>query len=291
MINTETLLKKSNVKYKNEEIFKNFVTTQYDCSLPSLSGKLYHTLRVTKNCEELATKLNLDQKYGVDIGLLHDFARFEQWKQFGTFVDRYSVDHADMGVDMLFDQNLIDMFNISNQEKPIIYYSVKFHNKANIDYDYIKNTIKDESIFKITKIEKCPLNFDEIILYCKISRDGDKIDLLNRIIAGEMKVSSTNDGYTPECLNRILDKQFVYLKDINTKLDRLFCFIGFLFDINFGQSFSLFSLEDFFKSLIINYGKNLNKEDLEFLKLIINKSKNNLIEKYSLNDFILELNN
>lgn len=283
MINSNILSLKSTIDCKNEEIFVNYVKNNYDTNLLPISGKLYHTLRVTKNCKFLAKSLNLDEIVGTNIGLFHDFARFEQWNKYSCFVDYKTEDHADMATDLLFNKNYISMFDIPTNSKPIIYYSVKYHNKGEIDFEKIKLEVSSNKIFEILNInEAFNIDLEEIFTYCKIARDGDKIDLINRIIAGEFKISYEQNGYTPNCLNRIAEKKYVILQDISTKLDRIFCFIGFLYDLNFSQSFELFSLDDFFNSLVINYKSILTDEDLNLLKIVIEKAKINIIEKYNL---------
>ena len=44
------------------------------------------------------------------LGLLHDIGRFEQVKRYNTFNDSQSVDHAELGADILFKEGLIDRF-------------------------------------------------------------------------------------------------------------------------------------------------------------------------------------
>ena len=44
------------------------------------------------------------------IGMLHDIGRFEQLKNYGTFSDADSIDHAHYGVHLLFDEGLIWKF-------------------------------------------------------------------------------------------------------------------------------------------------------------------------------------
>ena len=282
MIDSKSLHEKSTIKSKNEEIFFNYVTNNFDTGLPPIYGKLYHTLRVTKNCEYLSRKLNLSPKYGTDTGLFHDFARFTQWVKYNSFVDFKTEDHADMAINMLFDNNMINMFEVDEAEKPYLYFAIKYHNKREIDYTLIKNQIEDKSILSLSHSSSKNVDYNTAIMYSKIARDGDKIDLINRIIAGEFKISYTLNGYTPSCLNRILDKKYVYTTDVKTKLDRIFTFVGFLFDINFKESFDLFSLDDFFDSLLINYKPILTKGDYLFLTHILEKNKHDIILKYSL---------
>ena len=44
------------------------------------------------------------------IGLLHDIGRFEQIKRYNTFIDKNSINHGQLGVKILFDDNQIRRF-------------------------------------------------------------------------------------------------------------------------------------------------------------------------------------
>ncbi len=57
--------------------------------------KIQHTFRVAGLCEQIARLLGLEkeeQDLGWFTGLLHDAGRFEQLKNYGTFIDAYSTD-------------------------------------------------------------------------------------------------------------------------------------------------------------------------------------------------------
>ena len=282
-MNFNELYSQSTIDCENEKIFVDFITENYDTKNDiDMEKKIFHTLRVTKNCKYLAEKLNINTDLCIDIGLLHDFARFEQKKLYGSFVDYLTKDHGDMAIEMLFEQNYIDIFKIPNNFKPAIYYAIKYHNKLKIDYDLIKNEVETGKIFDILKISKFDVNLNEIYTCCKIARDGDKIDLLNKIIVGDMNIRYTQNGFSPKCLNSLNDMKLVLIPDINTKLDRIFCFIGFVFDLYFAESFDLFNLDTFLNSLLINYKDILVNTDYDFLKLQIEKSKKDIISKYNL---------
>ena len=289
MINSEELHSKSTISCPNEQTFVDYVINNFDMNELPISGKLYHTLRVTKNCTDLSEKLGLDSVLGMDIGLLHDYARFSQWVKYHSYVDYKTEDHADMAVNMLFNEGDIAKFDIPDNYKPYIYYAVKYHNKSCIDNERIIDEISTGKIYDIVHIPETYINIADMLDYCKIARDGDKIDLINRIIAGEFKISYTTDGYSPECMKRLKEKTYVYVTDFKTKLDRIFTFIGFLYDINFSQSFDLFSLDDFFDSLMKNYDCILNDTDKLTLRNMISESKNNIIKKYGLNVRIANL--
>lgn len=92
-----------------EEALKKYIKN-YDTSDPDIKYKYYHSYRVMENSSVLAEALNLseqDKKIALIIGLYHDIGRFEQDKLYDTYNDIKKFDHADYGVKVLFEQNLI----------------------------------------------------------------------------------------------------------------------------------------------------------------------------------------
>ena len=82
-------------------------TDRYDVADIKIKLKIDHTYRVAGIAERIAKSLELDEM-SVDfcwlLGLLHDIGRFEQLRRFGTFIDRDSIDHAELGADILFSE-------------------------------------------------------------------------------------------------------------------------------------------------------------------------------------------
>lgn len=79
--------------------------------------KINHTFRVMELCEMIGRSLNLSNEnldLAILCGLLHDIGRFEQWKQYGTFEDAKSIDHGNLGVEVLKENNLIKMNKMMN---------------------------------------------------------------------------------------------------------------------------------------------------------------------------------
>jgi HD-GYP domain-containing protein (c-di-GMP phosphodiesterase class II) len=63
--------------------------------------KVKHTYHVISNTMYIARKLGLSEpaiQLAKTIALVHDIGRFQQFITFGTFDDRLSVNHADLGV-------------------------------------------------------------------------------------------------------------------------------------------------------------------------------------------------
>ncbi len=78
----------------------------YDLGNPRIKLKYDHTLRVAELCGRIARSLALPED-GIDLawllGLLHDIGRFEQVRRYDTFNDAATVNHAALGVEVLFE--------------------------------------------------------------------------------------------------------------------------------------------------------------------------------------------
>ena len=122
--------------------FKSY-TENYDLSNISIRLKIAHTYRVATIAERIAKSVLNGKQRGVDfawfLGLLHDIGRFEQVTRYGTFKDAFSVDHAELGADILFHEGLFDKF-ISKEEswedfqkmRAVAETAVRLHNKLTI---------------------------------------------------------------------------------------------------------------------------------------------------------------
>lgn len=168
--------------------------------------KTDHMLRVMSNSIDIAEKLQLsstDVNLAGLIGLLHDIGRFEQVKQFNTFIDKDSIDHAVCSSQQLFDNLLIRNFIKDNQ------------------YDYIiQKAIENHSRFEIEDGLS-----EEALLHSKIIRDADKIDIYLQVLSSDAKL--VFDGPTPNSDDTISDVvlenfkngKCIKTQDMKTKLD------------------------------------------------------------------------
>ena len=143
-------------------VFQNY-TKNYNEALKDIDRKILHTFRVAKAAEMIAEGLGL----GIDdidlawfLGILHDMGRFEQY---GTFVDHLSVDHAELGADILFVDGLIDTYptdGLPEGWRSLCETAVRLHNKLALPPDLDPRTR----------------------LFCQLIRDADKTDIF-RVIA------------------------------------------------------------------------------------------------------------
>ncbi len=218
--------------------------------------KVDHTFRVVKLCEEIAKSLNLseeDIELAKICGLLHDIGRFEQYKEYKTFKDKDSIDHGDLGYEILTEENYINKFKYNKSDENIILNSVRFHNKLNIP----KNLSERETLF---------LN---------ITRDADKIDILYLFTIGHIKIDIDDTEFTEPIMDSIRKNTVTDRSLVKSKVDNLSVSLGFIFDINYPISIKILKEKDYLNEEINQYKEKSNndktKEQLEEIRTYINK--------------------
>jgi len=104
---------------------------------PKIDLKVKHTLRVKDICLQIAKSENLNEEdlsLASLCGLLHDIGRFEQWKRYSSYNDMETLDHGDLGAEILKHNNFIKKFTTKNINT--ILRAVKYHNKYRVPILY-----------------------------------------------------------------------------------------------------------------------------------------------------------
>lgn len=121
--------------------------------------KIEHTNRVSRLCERIARDIGLSAEetdLAWLLGLLHDVGRFEQLRQFGTFDDSVSIDHAAYGADILFGEGRIRDYAAQDTQDALLETAIRMHNAYRVTQGLDSRTE----------------------MFCHILRDADKIDIL-----------------------------------------------------------------------------------------------------------------
>ena len=204
--------------------------------------KINHTFRVMDLCSEIATKLDLneqDVKIAELCGLLHDIARFEQWRKYQTFADLKSIDHGDLGVEILKENNFIRKFNQDENLDDLIFKTIKNHNKYKIEEG-------------LSESEK---------LFCCIVRDADELDILYLYTTGEINLDLNDEDFSDITYNNLINEKTISREDKTTKADNLSISLGFVYDFNFKESYQILKDKDYLnKEINIYQNKTKNKQ-------------------------------
>jgi len=240
-------------KEELKKIFTDYVFKNYYMNDSRIALKYYHSIRVMDIAEELAIKNNFslsDIELSTIIGLLHDYARFIQWEKYKTYSDIKSIDHGDLGVELLFDKNEIEKFNIKSEYYDEIYDAIKYHNKMDI-------------IDNISVHNK---------LLCKLIRDADKIDIFY-LYGTDMSLFKQDDKLiSNDIKEEFYSKKQIDRKKIMSKNDNIILDLGMIFDLNFDYSYKYIRENNLIEKLWDRIdNKELFKEYFEYINKYIDE--------------------
>jgi len=188
-----------------------------------LELKRRHTLRVAANTRKIAAALGWPAR-GVDlaeaVGLVHDIGRFPQYRDHGTFVDARSVDHGDLGADILARDFV--WTDVDPPAREAIVLAVRHHNERGIP-DSVPN-------------HALPL--------VKVLRDGDKLDVFAvvRRWTESGKVHELFPGLAPDgpldptILQCVSQKRTAPYEKVRTLLDYHLIQVSWVYDLNYAPS-------------------------------------------------------
>ncbi len=236
-------------KMRFDEYVSNF-----DMSNKMIKDKYYHTYRVCELSKDIAKSLNLneeDTSLAYLIALLHDIGRFLQAKDYNTFNDLKSVDHAYLGYKILFEEGLIRNFIDDDFYDDIIKKSILNHNKYEIQND---------------------LN-DRELLHSKIIRDIDKLDIIYNVVnLNQISFKDDDSFISCDVKEKFKCEKSIIKSPNNTKNDSLLIMLAFVFDLNFNFSYEYYKKHDLVNKM---YSK-INNKDLfkEYIDIL-----NNYIER------------
>lgn len=207
-------------RVKAKIAFKDYAS-EFDVQNSMNAHKIAHTYRVADLAEKIAERINADlADFAWLLGLLHDIGRFEQVRRYGNLVDAQTVDHAELGADILFQQGLIERFptdTLPENWRGIAETAIRLHNKLAL-----------------------PDDLDlQARMMTQILRDADKLDIFRVLtewpLAERMGNSkeqfSVSDEISPAVMGYVLQHRCVPRKDRCTVLDERVSHCCMAFDL------------------------------------------------------------
>ena len=205
-------------KKKALKAFKDYVEN-YNPDDEKIKLKIEHIQRVSKVAEKIAKSENLldeDVELAWLIGLLHDIGRFEQIEKYHTFNDRKSVNHAECGVKVLFEEGKIRDFIETDKYDEIIKTAILNHNR-----NYIEEGLDARKL-----------------VHAKIIRDADKTDILYILTFDEIKTIYETDNMQKEKISDEIYREYIEDREIDygqrkSAADSSVGHFAYIFDFNF----------------------------------------------------------
>lgn len=193
---------------------------------PMLQLKYDHSFRVEKLAYRISRELEWpkgDVMCSQAIGLLHDVGRFPQYDRYGTFYDPSSVDHGDLGQEVLIEEFPWDYFDTPVPSRILV--SVQYHNKRTL-----------------------PEEIDpELLPFVRLVRDADKLDVFG-VVREHVSNGSVRDLLPGIDLEEVLSQSLVReieeegsasYSNVSTLLDFLLVQTTWILDMNYSPSFRI----------------------------------------------------
>ncbi len=232
-------------------------TRDYDISDEKIKLKVEHTYRVAGLCDRIARSLGMaedDIDLAWAIGMLHDIGRFDQVRQYGTFSDADSVDHAHYAAELLFDKGMIvDYFGSAN---PGIYNYIENENTCSAGLSeslgIIKKAVYNHSAYRIEE-GLC----EREVLFCNIIRDADKLDIFKVVndtpledIYSVDKEEIPKAEVTNAVMQALREKHAVLRSLKKTPADYIAAYIALVFELVFPESFYIAKEQGYLDKLL-----------------------------------------
>ena len=230
-----------------KETFKTYLEN-FDMNEFAIKMKYEHSLRVMDFCIFIAKENNFndkDMEISTLVGLLHDYARFDQWTKYKTYSDLKSIDHGDLAVEKLFDNNEIKNYCLNQEYYDEIYDAIKYHNKMDFSDD-------------ISVHNK---------LLCKVIRDADKLDIFYLLGAEKDLMKQDNVIISEKIKEDFYNHKQVSRKDVKCENDNVILSLSMVYDLNFKCSFEYLKEHHLIDKMFDNIeNKEKFKEYFEYIK-------------------------
>ncbi|MCK5146030.1 HD domain-containing protein [bacterium] len=212
-----------------------------------------HGLRVQANMNELCDILELntcEKEEAILAGLLHDAGRFEQFIQYGTFVDAQSTDHAELGCEILQRFGWLKFRTSESMQR--ILKSISEHNKFNPTPNSDNKTNK----------------------LIKMLRDCDKLDILKLVSdyyhnlplnkQEKITLNLPDKPYISEIVyDTFLNSQMVRKEDLHTINDFKILQMGWIYDINFSWTAHQIEKHEYLDLIIKTLPDSIQKKQVQ----------------------------
>jgi hypothetical protein len=224
------------------EWFKKYTSGFFgenDLQSKAVSLKVEHTYRVCENSKVICKSINGSDELcflSSIIALFHDIGRFEQFKIYKTFADRVSVNHSELGIEILKNNNVL----------------------SNLKRGQVQNVITAIALHNVKKVPSEIDGFQSEL--CKIIRDSDKLDIY-KIASDQYRNpdplhsdiigigTNTSEDVTDDVCNAVCNKKSVDYSLMRTLTDFKLVQLGWVYDLNFTKSFLLLKESKHFETI------------------------------------------
>lgn len=241
---------------------------EYDREDDKIRLKIVHTYCVVDCAHKIAEGMGLseeDTELAQVIGLLHDIGRFEQIRQFDSFMPD-TMDHAAYGVQLLFGKKRMIR---------------RFLEEECYD-EIVCKAIEKHSDFKLEGIED-----SRVLLHSRLIRDADKLDNCRvkleesmETLLGVDEVQAGKGSISPKVWESCMEHRSILSSDRETVIDHWVSYIAQIFDVNFAVTLSMIKENKYIPRIVerLHYESGETAERMRQLTEIVEKYIDDFIE-------------
>ncbi len=226
-----------------------------------------HSRRVCDEMMYLANELDFgpnQKRIAETIALLHDIGRFKQFKKYHTYNDIRSANHAKLGLEILNENKILH--DIEESEKQLIEKAIEYHSQKEL-----------------------PANINgELLLFSKLIRDADKIDIYFVVTdyyeqyrqdpdSFKLEVELPNEPwYSTHVVEAIMQQQSIDNRELKTWNDMKLLQLGWVYDVNFPQTLQRIKQRNFLNLILEHLPqnediKNVRKKIFDYVEEMLNQ--------------------
>ena len=208
--------------------FKKYVALYYDLPGDGVRPILLKEQHTKRTCKEIVL---LGQESGLShedlllaetAALFHDIGRFPQWKNYSTFIDSASEDHALLGLKVIAQHEIL--MGLTADERELIQVAIRHHN-----------------------LRKLPLSLPPRQgFFSRLLRDADKLDIWRLVITeleGHGNLVETLEGLIPtsnsfnfRIVAELMERKVPDFSSVRNRNDMILLRLGWVFDLNLPMS-------------------------------------------------------
>jgi hypothetical protein len=220
-------MKKNDLNYF-KSWFKRYVASYHDLSGEGVKPILLKEQHTERTCKEI---LLLGRECGLGsedlilaetAALFHDIGRFPQWKNYGTFNDSASENHALLGLEVISQHKIF--VSLKGEDREAVQIAILHHNARKLPSDLSQR--QD--------------------LFCRLLRDADKLDIWSMVInelegSGNLVetlagVIPTSNSFSGQIVAELMERKVPDFSSVRNRNDMILLRLGWVFDLNFTAS-------------------------------------------------------
>lgn len=214
-------------------------TSDFDAGDGKIKLKIDHTYRVAAICERVAKSIGLtkeDTELAWLLGMLHDIGRFKQVREYGTFNDARSIDHALASVQVLFEEGEIRKYIQTDVYDDLIYTAIRQHNAFRL-----------------------PENLsDRTQMFCDLLRDADKVDIFKvntdiplTVIYGKEAENAPYEEVSEGVMEDYMERHCVLRAKKKNTIDHVAGHASLAFELVYPKSLEIACEQGYLKKLLL----------------------------------------